>query len=395
MGSTSMSRDLKLVVVSMLTWGLGEGIFYIFQPLYLQEFGANPILIGTILGIFGLVMAIVQIPAGYLADKFGARPLMRFSWVMGVVATWMMALASSLSMFVAGLFLYAVTSSVMAPLNAYVQAARGKWSVGRAVTFTSAAYSFGGIIGPVIGGVVGETFELRTAYYLAGVIFTISAIIVMFAGKQPAAHQLSQTEGKVALFKNKAFLGMLVVIFLVIFATTLPQPLAANFLQNQRGLSLSRIGQLGSITAVGSVVLMLIFGHVGSETAMMVGQASMMIFSLLIWRGRSVISYGIGYFFMGGYRLCRAMTIALVQPIIQAREVGLAFGMVESLNALAFMAAPLIAGVLYDWQPSSIFSVGLIVLGLSLILSIYLMYRNRKASGEGKENPILELGDES
>jgi len=59
-----MSRDLKLVVGAMLTWGLGEGIFYIFQPLYLQEFGADPILIGTILGINGLVMAIVQIPAG-------------------------------------------------------------------------------------------------------------------------------------------------------------------------------------------------------------------------------------------------------------------------------------------------------------------------------------------
>jgi len=128
---------------------------------------------------------------------------------------------------------------------------------------------------------------------------------------------------------------------------------------------------------------------------MMVGQAGMMIFSLLIWRGRNVITYGIGYFFMGGYRLCRAMTVALVQPIIQAREMGLAFGMVESLNALAFMAAPLIAGVLYDWQPSSIFSVGLIVLGLSMILSIYLILRNRKLSGEGNEKLYLELDDES
>lgn len=326
-----MSRNLKLVVLAMLTWGLGEGIFYIFQPLYLQEFGANPILIGTILGINGLVMALVQIPAGYLADKFGTRPIMRFSWIMGVVATWLMALAPSLSFFVAGLLLYAVTSSVMAPLNAYVQGVRGKWSVGRAVSFTSAAYSFGGIIGPVIGGLVGEAFQLRTAYYLAGAIFTISTIIVMFVDKQPAAHQLSQAEGKVHLLKNKSFLGMLVLIFVVMFAVTLPQPLAANFLQNQRGLSLSRIGQLGSIAALGSVILMLIFGQVRSGSAMMVGQAGVMVFSLLLWRGKNLISYGIGYFFMGGNKLSRAMTVALVQPIIQPREVGLAFGIVESL----------------------------------------------------------------
>lgn len=390
-----MSRDLKLVVLAMLTWGLGEGIFYIFQPLYLQEFGANPILIGTILGINGLVMALVQIPAGYLADKFGTRPIMRFSWIMGVVATWLMALAPSLGFFVAGLLLYAVTSSVMAPLNAYIQGVRGKWSVGRAVSFTSAAYSFGGIIGPIIGGVVGEAFHLRTAYYMAGVVFTLSTLIVMFADKQPAAHQQAHTEGEVHLLKNKIFLGMLVLIFLVMFAVTLPQPLAANFLQNQRGLSLSQIGQLGSIAALGSVILMLIFGHVKTGTAMMIGQAGMMIFSLLIWRSKNLLLYSVGYFFMGGNKLSRAMTVALVQPIIQAREVGLAFGMVESLNALAFMAAPLAAGALYDWKPASIFSVGLIVLGISFLLSLFFANKNRKMDSVDIECPSVELDDES
>jgi len=84
---------------------------------------------------------------------------MRFGWITGVIAAWIMALAPSLSIFVAGLLLYGLTASVMAPLNAYVQGARGKWSVGRAVSFTSAAYNFGGIIGPIIGGVVGEVFQ--------------------------------------------------------------------------------------------------------------------------------------------------------------------------------------------------------------------------------------------
>lgn len=389
-----MSRDLRLVVSSMLAWGVGEGIFYIFQPLYLQQLGADPILIGTLLGINGLVMTLVQIPAGYLADKFGARPIMRFSWIVGTIATWMMALAPSLSWFVAGLILYGVTSSVMAPLNAYIQGIRGKWSVGRAVSFTSAAFNFGGIIGPIIGGFVGEVFQLRTAYYLAGAIFTISTVIIMFADKQPAVHQ-SHVEGEAHLFKNKTFLRMLVLISLVMFAVTLPQPLAANFLQNQRGLSLSRIGQLGSLAALGSVILMLVFGHVKTGTAMMIGQAGMMIFSYFNWRGNNLILYGIGYFFMGGYKLCRAMTVALVQPIIRAHEVGLAFGMVESLTALAFMTAPLIAGVLYEWQPSSIFPGGLIMLGLSFLLSVYFIYRNGKTGKEVEENLPREVGDGS
>jgi hypothetical protein len=45
-----MKRDLILVAIAMFAWGLGEGMFLYFQPLYLEELGANPIMIGTILG---------------------------------------------------------------------------------------------------------------------------------------------------------------------------------------------------------------------------------------------------------------------------------------------------------------------------------------------------------
>lgn len=376
-----MSRDLKIVSAAMLTWGLGEGMFFIFQPLYIQQFGAEPILIGTILGFNGLVMTIAQIPSGYLADKIGRRKMMRFSWITGVIATWVMALAPSLGFFVAGLLLYGLTSSVMAPLNTYIQGARGKWSVGRAVSFVSAAYNIGGVLGPIIGGFIGENFDLRMVYYGAGIIFTVSTLIVLFAKKQAIAdHALIEGEGH--LLQNKRFLGMLGMIFLVMFAVILPQPLAANFLQNQRGLSLGRIGQLGSLAALGSVVIMLIFGHLQAGSALMVGQLSVMVFAVLLWQGRDFIWYGLGHFFMGGFRLCRAMTVALVRPVVRDKEVGLAFGMVESFNSLAYVLAPVLAGLLYDWRPIAIFPVSLAVLLISLILSAFFVFRNGYHKGE-------------
>ena len=370
-----MSRDLKIVSAAMLTWGFGEGMFYIFQPLYIQQLGADPILIGAILGVNGLVMTGAQIPSGYLADRIGRRPLMWFSWICGVIATWMMAFAPSLGYFVAGMLMYGLTSSVMAPLNTYVQGVRGKWSVGKAVSFVSASYNIGGILGPIIGGLVGEIFNLRMVYYSSGVVFTLSTLIILFASKQVVQDQ-APLEGSNRLLKNKKFLGMLVVIFLVMFAVTLPQPLAANYLQDLRGLSLGRIGQLGSLGALGSVLLMLIFGHLNAGTALMIGQVGVMLFAFLLWRGGSVIWYGVGFIFLGGYRLCRAMTVALVRPVVQERQVGLAFGIVESLNSLAFMIAPVLAGFLFDWRPISIFPVGLGILGFSLLFSIYFVWSN-------------------
>ena len=380
-----MTRDLKIVSAAMLTWGLGEGMFYIFQPLYIQQFGADPIVIGTILGINGLVMAAVQVPSGYLADKIGRRPLMRFSWISGVLATWVMALAPSLGVYVGGLLLYGVTSSVMAPLNTYVQGARGKWSVGRAVSFVSAAYNIGGILGPLIGGVVGELFNLRMVYYAAGVIFSLSTLILMFASKQ-VIHDQTVLEGEGHLLKNKQFLGMLVLIFLVMFAVVLPQPLAANFLQNQRGLSLASIGQLGALGALGSVILMLIFGHFKEGVSLIIGQVAVMLFALLLWRGERLLWFGLAYLFLGGFRLCRAMTVALVRPVVREREVGLAFGIVESLNSFAFVLAPVIAGFLYDWRPIAIFPAGLGVLSVTLLISLIYVLRNRQ--------PVSAVGEE-
>ena len=385
-----MTRDLKIVSAAMLTWGLGEGMFYIFQPLYIQQFGADPIVIGSILGINGLVMAAVQVPSGYLADKIGRRLLMRFSWISGVLATWVMALAPSLGVYVVGLLLYGVTSSVMAPLNTYVQGARGKWSVGRAVSFVSAAYNIGGILGPLIGGVVGELFNLRMVYYAAGVIFSLSTLILMFASKQ-VIHDQTVLEGESHLLKNKQFLGMLVLIFLVMFAVVLPQPLAANFLQNQRGLSLASIGQLGALGALGSVILMLVFGHFKEGVGLIIGQAAVMLFALLLWRGESILWFGLAYLFLGGFRLCRAMTVALVRPVVREREVGLAFGIVESLNAFAFVMAPVIAGFLYDWRPIAIFPAGLGVLGVTLLISLFYVLRNRHSGDTVGEDELVKM----
>ena len=92
-----MSNDLLLVALSLVTWGVGEGMFLYFEPLYLQELGANPVLIGGILGSVGLAMAVSYLPAGYLSDRFGRRPMLRIAWLIGMSATVIMALAQNIT----------------------------------------------------------------------------------------------------------------------------------------------------------------------------------------------------------------------------------------------------------------------------------------------------------
>ena len=157
-----MNPSLILVGFSLLTWGIGEGMFLFFVPLYLQQLGADPILIGTVYSAFGFAMMLAHIPAGYLSDRLGRRPLLQAAWIMGLVATGVMAVGLSLKVFIAGFVLYGVTGFVSSPLFSYVTAARSKLTAGRAMTLTSAMYNLGAVLGPVSGGWIGEHYNIRT-----------------------------------------------------------------------------------------------------------------------------------------------------------------------------------------------------------------------------------------
>jgi MFS family permease len=160
-----MSRDLLFFAITLFTWGIGESMFFIFQPLYLQHLGASPLQIGTILGAMGIALAAAHIPAGYLADRLGRRPLIWAAWLLGTIAAWAMALAPSLPLFISGMLLYNLTAFVSSPMNSYITAARGNLSIARVLTFVSATYNAGAIIGPWLGGQIAERYNLCLALH--------------------------------------------------------------------------------------------------------------------------------------------------------------------------------------------------------------------------------------
>ncbi len=365
-------RDLYLISISILFWGLGEGLFFIFPPLYMQELGASAIMIGTILGINSIGMGFLQIPLGYISDRYGRRLMLWFSWFLGVIAALVMAFASNLTIFVVGYFMYGLTAAVIAPMNSYAAAARGNWSVGKAVSFISAAYNVGALVGPLLGGMLAERFGLSMLYKIAAVIFVISSIIVLFIRNQPVERrdELATNQG---LHRNPRFVLALVIILVVMFALYLPYPLTSNFLQNERNLSLSNIGILGSALSVASVLLILLLGHLHPLKVFVIGQVAMISFCLLIWKGTSLPWYVLAYFLVGGFRLSASLKSALVRPFVGSHEVGLAFGITEAIGHLAFVLAPIFSGYLYDKNPESMYSVGLIVLGVSVVLTLLIM----------------------
>jgi len=373
-----------------MMWGFGEGMFILFQPLYLQELGADPFLIGMIMGAIGIAMTIAHIPAGYLADTIGRRPLLFTAWTIGAIATIIMALAHSLPIFVLGSILYGATAFVIAPLNSYITAARGKFAVGRVLTLISAAYNLGSIGGPLLGGWIGQNYGLHFNFYFAAVFFIISALIIFNIKAQPIEKSI---KGKNSAFTRELissrFTQYLFIVFIVMFALYLPQPLSQNFLQNERLIPLSQMGILISARSAGVVILNLTIGHLNAALGFVLAQAAMALFTLFIWFGTGLPWYLVGYMLLGSYQTARSMTIAQARPLVKAANMGLAYGIVETINSSAAILAPPLAGFLYTQNPDTLYKTSFfLIIGVIMITLLFSPVKiNPSKKFNLKENP--------
>ncbi len=363
-----MTRDLRLVALSLVIWGFGEGMFIYFQPLYLGELGASPAEIGGILGLAALGMLLSHLPAGALADHFGRKTVMTASWTLGAIATGMMALARGLPMFVAGLVVYSFTVFVYSPMSSYITQARGAWSPARALTTVTAGFSAGSILGPVFGGQWAEQFGLRSVYALATGIFVVSTLLVLLIRPQPV-EPASGGHRYRAMFSNRRLGGFLVLVFLINFAAYLAWPLTPNYLQAVHAVSVSQIGLLGAFTGLGVVVFNLALGRLPAKRGLLIGQALVAGAALALWQGRGLGLFAAGYFLFAGYRTSRSLITAAIHGLVSPAELGLAFGANETVAAAGLMVAAPIAGQLFARSPALPYPVGIGLIALAVLLS--------------------------
>ncbi len=371
-------RDLAIVAISAFIWGLGEGLFIFFLPLALQRWDTDAIQIGAVISLIGVTMAVVQVPAGYFSDRFGTRPLIFASLILGIASAIVMAVAPSLPFFVAGLLAYGCTSFISAPMNSYVTSLRGSWTIQRAVTFRTAAFQVGAIVGPILGGWIANTAGLSTVFWYSAGLFLAATLVISLAKRPVESEQREASIHLVSPIANPRFRGLLAVVFLTIIALSVPQQLTSLYLQNVQHISIQQIGTMGTIASIGTAIIVFSLGNLRVSTGMLIGQLLLAGFALLMWQGQNATAYYAGYFFVGGYQLYRSMALAFSRSLVKVGDTGLAYGLVETGNALAVVVAPLAAGFLYNYRPEAVYiaSLGALVITVGLNLLLFREKRN-------------------
>lgn len=370
-----MNRSLLFVAVALLLWGFGEGMFFNFVPIYLdRQFALSESQIGLVLGAFGFSMAITHIPAGRLSDRFGRRPLLFAAWVLGLVSTLVMGVALALPFFLLGLFGYGLTAFVASPLSSYVTAARGKLPIGTVLSLTTATFALGMVLGPVTGGWIGDNFGMRMSFLVATATFVLSNVFIFFIQRQPVDHHDPESPPP-DLRNNRPFVILMGVIAFAIFAMYLAQPLTPNFLEGVRGLSLSETGIIFTAGALGNSIMAILLSRVDPRRGFLFAQALVILFALSIWKGASLPVYVLGYFLLGGFRAGRPMALAQARELVHDSQMGVTYGVMETIGSVIFILTPPLAGILFEYDPAIVYPLSIGLIAVSIAVSYFFSPR--------------------
>jgi DHA1 family tetracycline resistance protein-like MFS transporter len=370
-----LNRNLLFIALAQLLWGFGEGMFFNFVPIYLDnQFRLDKNEIGWALGAFGFAMAITHIPAGRLSDRIGRRPLLIFAWALGLVSTLVMGFARALPLFLIGYFGYGLTAFVASPLSSYVTAARGKWSVGTVLSLSSATYGMGMVLGPITGGRIGDHYGMRMSFFAAAAIFVLSNLFIIFVGSQPIDHHDPESPPP-SLRSNQRFIILMVVLGFAIFSMYLAQPLTPNFLEGVRGLSLSQTGIVFTVGALGNSLMAILFSRTHPRQGFLFAQGLVILFAVLIWKGSSLPVFALGYFLLGGFRAGRPMVQAQARELVHDSQMGVTYGIMETITSIVFILTPPVAGILFERDPMIVYPLSIGLLVISIVVSYFFSPR--------------------
>ena len=156
------------------------GLFMLFpvMSIYAAEYdNSTPFLIGMAIGVYGLTQALLQIPFGYLSDRFGRKPILIIGLLIFFLGSVLAANTSNLNLVVLGRALQG-GGAISAVLMAFLADSVNEENRAKANAFVGfqigVAFMLSLLIGPIISSKVG----LQGLFWTIALLSLIALIIV-------------------------------------------------------------------------------------------------------------------------------------------------------------------------------------------------------------------------
>jgi MFS family permease len=178
--STRIPREAMQLGVSIFLLIAATNILTPLLPDIRTDFAVSITIAGLVVGAYGLARLLVDLPAGFLADRVGHRRLSVIAIVVLLVASVVGFLAGTVEQLIlarigSGFAVGILATVILSALSSTATAANR----GKVMSLFHVANNTGIALYPLIGGVVGAAFGWRATFAVTIVLAVIAAILLL------------------------------------------------------------------------------------------------------------------------------------------------------------------------------------------------------------------------
>jgi len=364
-----ITGNFAIMMTSWLVLDFASELPATYYPLYIQALGGSAATIGLIGAIEGISRGIVQIPGGYLADKYGRKWLIASMTFVAAFSRLFYIFAPTWEWILVGAFLVGVTNIYGPALMAIVADSVPKEKRGMAFSIINLIASVSTTPAPLLAGILyarmGLISSMRLGYGIALFGFLAAAAMrlrLKETVEKPEKFSVGDLAATVPtsireslniwrLLPSSAFV-LFIANCISSFAIGLFQPVMILYIVDDLGIDAVALSYLMTIMFVTMIVVAIPSGKlidkIGRKKPIIIaGLASIVWVPLLVW----------GDF----YRLILAMTLAgllivlfnsagltLFADLVPKEHRGKANGALGFFTMMAMSAGQIAGGWLYD-----------------------------------------------
>lgn len=173
----TQKRNLYILFLILLVVMLGYGMITPLLPFYIEDMGAGGAELGLLVASYAVMRMVCGPVWGGLSDRFGRKPILLIG-ILGYVVTMLwFGLADRLWMLFAARILAGILSSATAPTTmAFVSDSTPEEERGGGMGMLGAASGIGAILGPVLGGLLGNK-SIALPFFIAAGLAALSLLL--------------------------------------------------------------------------------------------------------------------------------------------------------------------------------------------------------------------------
>jgi MFS family permease len=315
-------------------------------------------MVGLVMSSFGIARLFVEIPGGLLTDRFGEKPLILLGGVLSAISHLLAAIAQTYVVLIASLMVSGIGSAVL--LNAsliYVGRIATPEKRTKYISLFQSTFFLSNIIGPTLGGLMSDFFNLRTVFFVSAVISAIGLLFVLVIKGQKGVSgrealrisNISEIIRDIRIIATSASCFVLFFLFNSIQGTMIP-------LYGVEKMALNSV-QIGLIFSLISLIIAIILLFIIHRLEVTVKKPLLLSIGLLICSfSVFLISFSLDFITLSIFTVPFAIGLGILQPIpfallieyAKAENRGLAMGIMRTVGDLGIVLGPIIVGWLLD-----------------------------------------------